>query len=201
MDTGNQYSEILESLGGTKLNIRASVDRSLMNEASIDNNIKLVEQSFNSPVPNAYLSFIKEIGAITFNDPVKIQCIEKTPVANKENQVGVDNFFDFFDDDASITKTLDAFKGNIPNYVLPVCEGEAGDLIVIDMSKKNYGKVYYWHHEHMDETEGLYLIANNFNQFLDNLFKDFEDDSSADDVSVSRVSDKFLQRLKNSGKG
>ncbi len=106
-----------------------------------------------------------------------------------------------FEDKASILYVLSSFKGNIPNHVLPICECEAGDLIVIDMAKLNYGKVYYWHHEHEEGTEGLYLMANDFKQFITNLIKTSEDDASTDDsVAISNVSNKFLERLKKSGK-
>ncbi len=200
MNTKKQFSEILEALGGTKLNVRASEDRNLSSEDIINKNIKLIKENFNSQIPSDYLSFIKEISAITFNESVNSKGIEKIPVADNKNQIGVDNFFDFFEDDASIIQVLNSFKGNIPDHVLPICEGEAGDLIVINMAKKNYGKVYYWHHEHEDEIEGLYMIANDFKQFITNLYKASEDDVSTDGVAISKVSNKFLERLKKSGK-
>ncbi len=202
MDTKKQFTEILETLGGTKPNVSASVDRDLSNVDVINKNITLIENSLNSQIPKDYLNFIKEVGAITFNEPVKSNSLEKIPVANNENQIGVDNFFDLFEDKASILYVLSSFKGNIPNHVLPICEGEAGDLIVIDISKSNYGKVYYWHHEHENGTEGLYLMANDFKQFIANLFKTFEDDDATtdDSVVVTKVSNKFLDRLKKSGK-
>ncbi len=200
MDTKKQFFETLEALGGTKLNVNASEVRDLSNESIINKNIKLIESSFNSQIPSDYLNFIKEKGAITFNDPVKIEGLEKIPVANNENQVIVDNFFDLFDDKVSILHVLNSFQGNIPNHVLPISDGELGDLIVVDMANPNYGKVYYWHHEHEDGTEGLYLIANDFKQFLKNLSILSESDTSTDSVTITKVSNKFLDRLKKSGK-
>ena len=195
MDTKKQFSELLKTLGGAKPNV--SENRNL-SSVDINKNITLIENSLNSQIPEEYLSFIKEIGAITFNGPIKTKGLEKIPVADDENQASVDNFFDLSGDKASILHVLSSFKGNIPDHVLPICEGEAGDLIVIDMANPNYGKVYYWHHEHEDVTEGLYLVANNFKQFITNLFKAPEDNVSTDDsVAITKVSNKFLDRLKN----
>lgn len=202
MSTKLNFSEILETLGGVKLNVTASKDRSLLSKDSIDKNIELVENELNSKIPHDYLSFIIETGAITFNKPIKAKTIEKIPVTDNKNQISVDNFFDFYGDKASVLQILSTFKSNIPHYVLPICEGEAGDLIVINLSKDNYGKIYYWHHEHEDGIKGLYLIANDFNQFMTSLFieKLSESDASTDDVAITKVSNKFLDRLKKSGK-
>ena len=197
MQPNDNFSTILDSLGGTKLNVKARKDRD-SNNTTVNKNIENIEKKFNARIPPDYLRFTREISAITFNDPVYSRSQKKIPVAN--NKVSVDHFFDFADDGASIIKVLDNLKSNVPEHVLPICEGEAGDLIVIDMSLPYYGQVFYWYHESMDETEGLYPLAKDFNQFIERLFNETEEEVSTEDVTITKVSDKFLDRLKRAGK-
>lgn len=192
----NKYNQILEKLGNYQSK-NSSISKDLENR-----NVMTLEKEFNVKLPKSYTEFIKEYGSIRFDNHIRIKAKEVVIVSDKDNTIPIDNFFDFSNEKSSVMRMNEIFKGNLPNNVLPICEGVAGDLVVIDLSDKSYGKVFYWHHEHEEDNDGLSLLANNFDDFLMDLFlyRDLEDTISTDDVKVTKVSDKFLERLKRSGK-
>lgn len=196
----SDFKEKIEKIGGAKPNVLLNGNEKFpITDNELNNNIANVEKNFESQIPESYIKFIKDNGAITFIKSVNTKGIVKIPIADEDNQISVDNFFGFSNNEASVVKVINRFKGNIPNHVLPICEGAAGDLIVIDLSKHNVGKIYYWYHEHEEGTDGLYLLASNFEEFISNLSlnQTLEKETSTDDVKVTKVSDKFLERLKN----
>ncbi len=179
---------ILESLGGVKPNI--SIEKTIPTRNSLELVKKLMER-FTNEVPQSYLSFLKEIGAVSFNFEIKIRGIERIPVENEG--VSVDNFYDLANDAACLLNVLEEFQGNLPDNLLPICDGEPGDLVVINMEKYDYGKVYYWYHD----TNDIFLLANNFNDFLRKLY--IEGEKSTEEIKIKNISSRFLERLKKTG--
>lgn len=65
---------------------------------------------------------------------------------------------------------------DIPKNVIPIGEDPGGNYICMSLSEDNYGKIYFWDHEVPNEDENgkptydnMYLIAEGFNVFIDNL--------------------------------
>lgn len=189
----NLIKNKLIELGGYKPNVLLS--QKLTKEENIESIGKLRDY-FNNEIPSDVFDFIKEFGAISFNNEIKIISSDKIPVSNNRDAISVDDFYDLSNKDTSIIKLLNKLSGNIPEDLLPICDGEPGDLVVLQMQNINYGKIYYWYHD----DDKLYLLANNFSNFISKLFVSKKDDEKVSDVKISKVSDKFLERLRKSRK-
>lgn len=75
---------------------------------------------------------------------------------------------------------IDTYKldeKRLPTHILSIASDSCGNLVCISCGADDYGCVYFWDHElEVDYTESddtdysnLYLIAPNFNEFLDGL--------------------------------
>jgi hypothetical protein len=184
---------IIEQLGGVKPNvlIKNKLGRERLGR------LEELKSLYENEIPTSFINFINEVGAVSFNSGIQINALEDIPISYNNN-VSVDNFYDLANDDASIMNVLDRFSGNLPKNLLPICDGEPGDLIVIQMDGKDYKKVYYWYHD----NSTLYFLANDFEKFLNKLSvnEELESESDSSDVTTVNVSNKFLERLKRSGK-
>ncbi len=196
MNTKENYFNILTTLGGIKPSVRVDKNSPDLNTIILNKD----EILHNIIVQSDYVNFIQQFGAFTFNKGISVKGIDRIPVSDDDNRVSIDNFFNFFNDNASLIYFPALLKGNLPDFVFPICEAEAGDLIVMDLYTKNSAHIAYWHHEHSDDSSGLYLVANCFQEFMTKLFI-YDDEVTADETTkVSRVSARFINRLKKSGK-
>jgi len=65
---------------------------------------------------------------------------------------------------------------DLPQNILPIGHDPGGNYICMSLSEDNYGKIYFWDHEVPNEDKNgktnynnMYLIAEDFNVFIDNL--------------------------------
>jgi hypothetical protein len=56
-------------------------------------------------------------------------------------------------------------RGDMPMTQIPIGEDNCGNYICISVSKKDYGKMYFWDHD----TNEIYLVENNFKEFIESL--------------------------------
>lgn len=181
-----RYENILKKIG--------VLNKSIKQDFYLANKKKLVD-IYQHKIPKLFLDFIEEREKYSINSNLKVKGIDKIPIAT-DNKVSVDIF-----DIEDILKTLNIFSDNLDSLLLPIAEGESGDLIVIDLSDNSFAKVYYWDHEHWEGTRGLYLIANNLDEFLDKLFiDDKEVDVSSDDVEITYIDKELLNMLNSRDK-
>jgi hypothetical protein len=70
---------------------------------------------------------------------------------------------------------LETFGDRVPDWSFPIARDPGGNLILLAAKGARKGKIYFWDHEReADEgdpptEDNLYLIANNFEEFLKNL--------------------------------
>jgi hypothetical protein len=65
----------------------------------------------------------------------------------------------------------------LPYHILPIAHDPLGNLICISCCGLDMGSIYFWDHENEvnydiasdDDYSNLYLIARNFNEFIENL--------------------------------
>ena len=69
----------------------------------------------------------------------------------------------------------------IPIGTMPIATGTGGDVVIMGIDEKNYGKIFYWLHEHdMSEDleqgvspswDNIGFVANSFTELLEVMFK------------------------------
>lgn len=65
----------------------------------------------------------------------------------------------------------------MPTHILPIAHDPLGNLICISCKNRDYGQIYFWNHEDEvdyemttdDDYANLYLLAKDFNSFLEGL--------------------------------
>ncbi len=117
------------------------------------------------------------------------QCVPNVFVfeeASVETSSSVDWFLALYDGDSdSLRETVETYKleeKRMPSHMLPIAHDPGGNLICISCGTKDYGFVYFWNHEDEvdyseagdDDYSNLYLIARDFDTFLNSLMT--EDD-------------------------
>ncbi len=75
----------------------------------------------------------------------------------------VQRYISFFRDDSEISANW-----------LPIGRGGAGNIVFLSVGGTDKGKVYYWLFETEPENERLFLIAESFAEFLEQLFERVE---------------------------
>lgn len=149
----------------------------------------LLDQYNNYSIPPELLKFLQEMEHYIFENSLGVKPLEKAPILGSSDRINV-RLLPLRD----ILKSVNSLQGNLPNNLLPIGEGEGGDFIVINLSKDKYGKIYYWDHD----TDNLYLISNNMEDFLNKLHILQEDNMiPSDDVEITKITDDFLNMLKN----
>jgi cell wall assembly regulator SMI1 len=93
----------------------------------------------------------------------------------------VDWFLAIYDGDSdSLKEAVETYKveeKRMPLHMLPIAHDPGGNLICISCGAKDNGFIYFWNHEDEvdyeqagdDDYSNLYLIAKDFDTFLENL--------------------------------
>ena len=96
----------------------------------------------------------------------------------KEKQHGSDirNFLGIYPDkNYNLLYYLKFYNNRIPSNTLPIARDSFGNLILLSVKGPDYGKVYFWDHDWEAEDgvtpdySNLTLIADNFDEFINNL--------------------------------
>ena len=140
------------------------------------NQITEIEQRINLVFPEAYkLHLLQHNGG--YCEPYVFSFQQDGRITNS----GIDWFLAIYDGKYhNLWDYIDTYKideKRLPTHILPIAHDPGGNLICISCGADDYGCVYFWEHElEVDYTESddtdysnLYLIAPNFNEFLDGL--------------------------------
>jgi hypothetical protein len=163
-----------------------------------------LEKKLGNKLPNSYKGTLKFFGPFSFQKRIKVKCQEVNPKADAGNKVTVDYFYSLSDNgECSISKLLATYSTQLPDYLLPICDGEPGDLICMDFRQDTYENIYYWFHE-AEKGNDLFLIAKDFVDFISKLeiCEEIEEDKDENAPKVEmKISDKLLEMLKKTGYG
>lgn len=185
----------ITALGGTSENPMCKSD---VNHPVDPSSLTRLETIYQEIIPDVFKFFYEKYGPFSFNKNVGIKCLAKNPIGGDDNVVSANYFYSFEQgSECSIDSFLSTYPELLRQKLLPICEGEPGDLICIEL---NSGRLYYWCHEE-GENENLYLVAENFMDFIVRL----EVQEDVYDERIEKVkmtlTPEFLEMLKKSGYG
>lgn len=188
----------LESVGGIEKNLFCADGRQQREDSFLN-----IEVTFNSQLPQSYKDFYIKVGAFSFLELVCAKCIDVNRVMLKGNKVSVGDFYCITGNDkSSIDKVLSTFQEQLPIGLLPICDGELGDIICMSLQRADYEYIYYFHHESPPGSD-LFLIATSFEDFIMSL--EIYKEASGDDDLVKKMtmelSPQMIALLKKSGYG
>ena len=162
------FSEKISALGG----VQTIGGPRVWDKVGFDVKLVELENMIGGRFPVAFVEFAKEFGFARSNEFWEVRGIDKIPGAGDDNSVFVDVFFGVdpvkSNQQFSMEYMLDMYEEQLPKKYVPICGGGPGDLICLSLNKPNSGKIYYWCHEE-PEDQNLFLIANSFTEFIENL--------------------------------
>lgn len=155
-----------------------------------EHEVEAIEHVLMAPLPRQYRDFLLTFGAIGFERAVGCMLLE--PLCGNTEPSIVEPFIMYGADvmNDSINGVLEnfyVFRDRMPETVFPIGEDIFGNQFCLGFAGDEYNKVYFWDHEgewtawdeHGDVDygepvlpnlyEGLYLVANSFEEFIDRL--------------------------------
>lgn len=160
------------------------------------NEMHKIEKENGYHISSDYKSFINEYGECWIEDNVYTYLREK-PVWLVGESVPVELFYGLEQNDYDIREAIKTYNEQLPEQIIPIADADGGDLICLDVSEINQGKIYFWDHELRDREQDLFLIADTFTEFIEGLFvvEDDDEDSDIEDINI-QLSDDLLKMLK-----
>jgi hypothetical protein len=120
-------------------------------------------------LPTEYILFSKENNGGTPS---------KSVIRNNNKEIVIDRFLCISTDESiydSINNYLKTYKNRIPKSTLPIGTSPGGDIVLLDVSEQNYGRILYWEHENEAAGDGnnfyenITILAESFGLLLGNL--------------------------------
>jgi cell wall assembly regulator SMI1 len=137
--------------------------------------IKEFEQKIEANLPDDYIQFLLKYNGVRFKQDSYDGMLK--PYSNIDGGA-VRWFYTLADSyNYNLLKTCYMYFNRIPKQLIPIAEDGGGNQICLAVRGENYGKVYFWDHDwESDEGEeptysNVYLIANNFSEFLNKLYE------------------------------
>lgn len=128
-----------------------------------ENNIKLTEQ---------YINFLlKWNGGKVVPNLFMISNEQGPSVLNVF--YGIGNMYD------NLTDYIEIMDERLPEGFIPIGDDPSGNVICLGTKKPYYDKIYFWDHEqepeNPDDMSNMYFLANDIDEFLNNLYEDTEE--------------------------
>ncbi|MGX4294633.1 SMI1/KNR4 family protein [Bacillus sp. JK62] len=177
------FQEINEKMNKFDLKYYAS-----SNEQESKRRIKAFENELNINLDEVYKEFVIRYGGSTIQaDNVLFPSLEENPVASN-NHLRLGLFYGFGVDDADfdvISMTV-TYEEQIPDWIIPIADGDGGDQVCLGVKGEATGKVYFWDHELTNGIKDTFLVANSFSDFIQSLFiEETTDEDDEDDGILS----------------
>ena len=130
-------------------------------------------------LPTSYLDFLTAFpntGMFELENGAYIKGLEKLS-GNHNYLYGLDMLFaGCSDKDYDLVERAAKrpyYDGAFPDYVLEIRDNSGGDAFCMDLRPSTLGAIYYWDHENSsNERHGLYLVARDFESFVNELQTD-----------------------------
>ncbi|MDP2193196.1 MAG: SMI1/KNR4 family protein [Alphaproteobacteria bacterium] len=132
-------------------------------EHNIDT-ISIIENFLNYKLPSDYKKFLIEING---GVPLKKYFIYNQTGSSLKCFFGINKHKDF-----NLIKFYNDYKDIIPSDIIPIGQDEGGNILLLAVSGKNYGCIFY-----LDHDQPIQIIANSFDEFLSMLKSEDEIDA------------------------
>lgn len=153
------FIEKLKNLGATSLNDKSTETYS----------ISKVISELNTPFPDEYLSLLKSFdSSIVFEHGAIFKPKQNSPVDNSDGFQSLEMLYGL-KGGSNLIKKNEMYKDQIPKGHVVIGESIGGSQICVSRAS---GKVYFWFHEAEFESNSLFEIADNIDDFLTGIERD-----------------------------
>ncbi len=112
-------------------------------------------------IPAEYREFLTEQCAFYVADDFGYPMREVSEMTSDDGNEKLEYFYN-----REFVSGSDAFARVWGENVLPIGENMGGDYVCIGIRGDHYGKIYFLYHEDEERADGLYLIADSFEEFI-----------------------------------
>lgn len=119
------------------------------------------EQEKNIKIPKEYKEFLTQQCAFYVVDNYGFPMIETSELTSDDGYEKIDMFYN-----REFLSESDDFIKIWGDKVLPIGGNMGGDYVCIGVSEENFGKIFFLYHDDDEREDGLYLIANTFEEFI-----------------------------------
>lgn len=128
--------------------------------------LEAFEKKQDIKLPKYYREFLLEYNGGYPNPSVyKISDDEGESVLNIF--YGIGNMYD------NLEKKLDFFDEILDLEFIPIADDPGGNQICLGLNEEYCGQIFHWNHdEEHDGMKNMYFLANNINEFIENLYED-----------------------------
>ena len=146
-------------------------------EVTVEDILSL-EKEIGYSLGTDYANFILHYGGFSFEDYVCF-ILEQDPRDGEKGFLEV--FYDILPGDRyDLIEKYNCYKNRIPRNLLPIADS-SGDIVCISLAGDNKDCVYLWDHEDEEMVEdpgysNVYLLAHSFDEFMNSLEIDSEED-------------------------
>lgn len=140
---------------------------------SDENAIAQLEQDLNITIPIEYRAFLLEYGGGK-TDPDAFDFLDGDEGSLVDQLYYIDSKFDKY---GNLRNIRDVFRDVSPANLLMIGRDPGGNQICVFLEGERRGKIALWNHEfgsvtsEQDIVKSTKIIANNFDEFLENLFE------------------------------
>ncbi|QYJ67066.1 SMI1/KNR4 family protein [Bacillus velezensis] len=156
--------------------------------------MKAFENELNINLDEVYKEFVVRYGGSTIQaDNVLFPSLEENPVASN-NHLRLGLFYGFGVDDADfdvISMTV-TYEEHMPDWIIPIADGDGGDQVCLGVKGEATGKVYFWDHELTNGVKDTFLVSNSFSGFIQSLFVQEDSDEEDDGILYIELDDDLL---------
>ncbi|MBC2368388.1 SMI1/KNR4 family protein [Listeria booriae] len=137
-----------------------------INKKISQQDIKSFEVKYSLCLPKEYIAFLLEFnGGYPKKSNFEISEDQGISLVNK--------FYGIGEETGDLGETFEILDGELPDGFISIADDPAGNEICIGVEKNDYeGQVYFWIHDMENESDmdNMFLLAENFNAFLENLY-------------------------------
>lgn len=138
-------------------------------------------------LPKSYIEFSLKYGFGYFNNDIVCTSINNIPIAYKNKTFPVGFIYGWGTEDDSLQDIRDTLIDQIPKQYFVFAEATSGDYLMINTINN---KIYYYYHEG-EIDNSIFLVANSFEDFINNLQVNPTTNSEDNDIEEEWFSDDF----------
>lgn len=100
-------------------------------------------------------------------------------ISSEQGTSVLNNFYGIGEIPSNLGDYIDIYEFRLPEGFIPIANDPGGNVICLGTKEPYYDKIYFWDHEQEsedpDDMSNVYFLANNINDFLNNLYEDIEE--------------------------
>lgn len=160
--------------------------------------VEKFEAALGTRLPEQYRSFLQEFNG---GRPVP----KMFTISEEQGPDIIRMFFGIGNEYGNLEENYKVYEDRVPIGFVPIASDPGGNIICIGTDEEFTGKIYFWdHEEEPDDPEDMtnvYLLADSFNEFLEQLYASpedltvFIDENAEDDDFTGGVSDEEVGKI------